>query len=204
MTYKVTYQFLDKNKQIIKEYEDACFSGTNYQYENHEDAVYFKYIVNNKCTKEQGIEYIRFLNSIRWFDNINVNQFIFDNSYIFKIKSKNSLRTFATLTALRYLDENKEAVIAILKNKDNRKISRMKLLLLLGAMFTINTGHNLNKVPTDVKEFIKAKIPKYKGEADDKIWSSGLNDLFKTTRIESWCMGIDKENTFKAHYGLIL
>ena len=204
MTYKVTYQFLDKNKQIIKEYKEACFSSTNYQYENHKDAVYFKYIVNNKCTKEQGIEYIRFLNSIRWFDNINVNQFIFDNSYIFKIKSKNSLRTFATLTALRYLDENKEAVIAILKNKDNRKISRMKLLLLLGAMFTINTGHNLNKVPTDVKEFIKAKIPKYKGEADDKVWSSGLHDVFRTTEVESWHMPKYAIDAFKAHYGLIL
>ena len=204
MAYKVTYQFLDNNKQIITEYDAACFSSTNYQYDNHKDAVYFKYIVNNKCTKAQGIEYIRFLNSIRWFDNINVHQFIFDNSYIFKIKSKNSLRTFATLTALRYLDENKQAVIAILKNKDNRKISRMKLLLLLGAMFTSNIGHNLNKVPINVKEFIKAKIPKYKGEADDKIWSSGLHNIFKTTTIESWSMDTDKENTFKTHYGLIL
>ena len=204
MAYKVTYQFLGKNKQIIKEYNAACFSSTNYQYDNHEDAVYFKYIVNNKCTKHQGIEYIRFLNSIRWFDNINVNQFIFDNSYVFKIKSKNSLRTFATLTALRYLDENKQAVEAILANKDNRKISRMKLLLLLGAMFTSNTGHNLNKVPSNILEFIKAKIPKYKGEADDKIWSSGLNDMFKTNTVESWYMPTDVLTAFKTHYGLIL
>ena len=80
----------------------------------------------------------------------------------------------------------------------------MKLLLLLGAIFTINTGHNLNKVPTDVKEFIKAKIPKYKGEADDKIWSSGLNDMFQTNSIEGWSMNTYTLNAFKAHYGLIL
>jgi len=203
MAYNITYSFLDKDKKEIKEYTaQACFGFTNFQYTKHKDAIYFKYTVNSKLSLENSIKYIQFLNSIKWFYSINVNQFRKDQSYIFKIKSKDSFKTFATLTALRYLDENYNAVLHILENLDNKKISKMKLLLYFGSRYTTNTGHTLNKSPKIAEEFFKFKLKKYKTVKDDLVVKSGkLNDFFSTPRVY-WGHAPEVSNAIKNYYGL--
>lgn len=213
MTYNITYSFLDKDKkEIIKFENQACFGNVDNHYSKYKNnvyfkykyknAVYFKYIVNSRLSLEDSIKYIQFLNSIKWFYSINVNQFRKDQSYIFKIKDKDSFKTFATLTALRYLDENHIAVKHILKNLNNKKISKMKLLLYFGSKYTTNTGHALNKSPKIAEEFFKFKLKKYKTVKDDLVVKSGkLNDFFSTPSVY-WSPQPEVSTAIENYYGL--
>lgn len=174
----VTYFYLDKDKKVIKErINTACFGSVQFE-EEGKKAVYFRYLVHpsNTISKESVLEYINFLNSIKWFPQINVKEFTENYTYTFKIKNKNSFKIFALFTAIRYLEEYPSMVKFILKNRD-KKISRIKLLL--AASYQKNAGgHGLIGYPDKLSDFTSYKLSKEKFKPDDKIVSTGLHKFF--------------------------
>ena len=199
----VTYKFLDKDKKKIDEYKGAaCFYGANDQYKSYPEAVYFSYTLTTKFSEDIIAKYLTFLNNIKWFHQINIPTFLKTKTYTFKIEDKNSFKTFATLTVLRYLDEEVNSVKFILKNIDNTKISKLKLLLA-SAIYCSNDNHFLNQQTNDIKEFVEFKLKKQTFPKDSKITSKGLHEYF-STKSRTWAAADFFKKNLANHYGLIL
>lgn len=175
----ITYEYLNSNKQILHTYKkEACFYQANYYLNRHKTAVYFRYkLTNITVSNEMMRDYLTFLNTTKVLYRLNVENIMKEKAYTFKISRQNSLKSFATLTALRYLEEETKAVKFILKNKNAKTISKLKLLLL-SALYQNNGGHFLNRPPLRDEDFIKHKITKVKFNPDKTITSNGLHAYF--------------------------
>ncbi len=121
-----------------------------------------------------------------------------NKAYTFKITRQNSLKSFATLTAIRYLEEETDAVKFILKNKEAKTISKLKLLLL-SAIYQKNGGHFLNRPPIRDEDFIKHKIVKVKFTPDTKITSNGLHAYFGNYQ-STWGNNPQQKKSLCEHY----
>jgi len=175
----ITYEYLNGSKQILHTYrQEACFYQANTYLRIHKKAVYFRYkLTNITVSNEMMRDYLTFLNSTKVLYRLNVEDIMNEKSYTFRITRQNSLKSFATLTAIRYLEEETNAVKFILKNKDVKTISKLNLLLL-SAVYQMNGGHFLNRPPIKNEDFIKHKIVKVKFTPDNKITSKGLHAYF--------------------------
>lgn len=196
----VSYSFLDKNKKVLKTFPiEACFYRANDLLKDYGNkAVYVRYDAKTNLTKEEVFQYITFLNSTRHFYKINVTGFMKNYTYTFKIKRQNSLRTFALLTAIRYIDEETKAVEFILKNMDNKNLTKLRLLLLSG-IYTVNNGHFLNMRPILSKDFINYKIPKLNRTPDNKVTQTGLHKFYSNYKT-TWAMNEKVKQELVKHY----
>lgn len=175
----VTYEYLNSSKKVLHTYKaEACFYQANTYLRRHNTAVYFRYKLSNiTMSNEMMHDYLTFLNATKVLYRLNVENIIKEKAYTFRISRQNSLKSFATLTAIRYLEEETNAVKFILKNKNVKTISKLKLLLL-SAIYQVNGGHFLNRPPLRNEDFIKHKIEKVKFTPDKKITSNGLHAYF--------------------------
>lgn len=175
----ITYEYLDSSKKVLHTYKgEACFYQANTYLNRHRTAVYFRYKLSNITVSNKMMrEYLTFLNATKVLYRLNVENIIKEKAYTFKISRQHSLKSFATLTALRYLEEETNAIKFILKNKNAKTISKLKLLLL-SALYQNNSEHFLNRPPIRNEDFIKHKIEKVKFTPDKKITSYGLHAYF--------------------------
>ncbi len=196
----ITYEYLNGSKQILHTYrQEACFYQANTYLSRHKTAVYFRYkLTNITVSNEMMQDYLTFLNSTRVLYKLNVENIIKEKAYTFKITRQNSLKSFATLTAIRYLEEETDAVKFILKNKEAKTISKLKLLLL-SAIYQMNGGHFLNRPPIRNEDFIKHKIVKVKFTPDTKIISNGLHNYFGNYQ-SSWGSNPQQKKSLCEHY----
>lgn len=196
----ITYEYLNGSKQILHTYgREACFYHANGHLRNHETAVYFRYkLTNITVSNEMMRDYLTFLNSTRVLYKLNVEEIIKKKAYTFRITRQNSLKSFATLTAIRYLEEETNAIKFILKNKDAKTISKLKLLLL-SAIYQMNGGHFLNRPPIRNEDFIKHKIVKVKFTPDTKIISTGLHAYFGSYQ-STWGSNPQQKKSLCEHY----
>jgi len=130
-------------------------------------------------TPQQAIEYIKFLNTTKHFYHISLDEFLKDESYTFKIATTNSFKTFATLTALRYIEEEINQVKFVLKNI-NVNIKPIKLLLL-AAIYQNNSNHCLNLKPKNINTLIKHKLYRRKYPPDNSVITRTLHSYYSTS-----------------------
>lgn len=175
----ITYEYLNSSKKVLRTYKmEACFYNANTYLNRHKTAVYFRYKLSNvTVSNEMMRDYLTFLNATKVLYRLNVENIMKEKAYTFRISRQNSLKSFATLTAIRYLEEETNAVKFILKNKNAKTISKLKLLLL-SALYQNNCGHFLNRPSIRNEDFIKHKIEKVKFTPDKKITSNGLHAYF--------------------------
>lgn len=196
----ITYEYLTDSKQILHTYrQEACFYNANLYLNQHKTAVYFRYKLTNITVSDKMMrDYLTFLNATKVLYKLNVEDIMNEEAYTFRITRQNSLKSFATLTAIRYLEEETKAVKFILQNKDVKTISKLKLLLL-SAMYQNNGGHFLNRPSLRNEDFIKYEIKKVKFTPDNKITSNGLHVYF-SNYPSTWSFNPQQKKSLCEHY----
>lgn len=130
----VTYLLYTEKKKPFLYEEEACFSRVNHD-SRQLKATKIKYILNNPIDKR----WVAFINKLKLIPRIRVSYL--NNSYIGHYYKLTGYELFATLTLLRYIDEEPAIIRACLR--PNKKFTPLQRFLL-AHKHAVNTNHTIS------------------------------------------------------------